>query len=81
MTLFIAKMIEDGCFDAHTLDANGVLHYDWKKDKRFDKLAKYGLNTKDVKDAEYHKQKALYAKMCSEFEKGNETLIRWDNEK
>lgn len=81
MTLFIAKMIEDGCFDAHTLDANGVLHYDWKKDKRFDKLAKYGLNTKDVKDTEYHKQKALYAKMCSEFEKGNETLIRWDNEK
>lgn len=80
LTLFIAKMIEDGCLDAHELDANGVLHYDWKKDKRFDRLAQYGLNS-NHKDPEYNKQKALYAQMCAEFEKGGEDLIRWDKEK
>lgn len=80
MTLFIAKMIEDGCFEAHTLDENGLLHYDWKKDKRFDKLAEYGLNSTHS-DPEYNKQKALYAQMCAEFEKGGEELIKWDKEK
>jgi hypothetical protein len=54
LTLFIAKMIEDGCFEAHTLNANGELEYDWKKDKRFDKLAEYGLNS-DHADPEYNK--------------------------
>lgn len=77
MTLFIAKMIEDGCFEAHTLDKYGVISYDWKKDKRFDKLAQYGLNSSHS-DPEYNKQKALYAAMCQEFEKGGEQLITWD---
>lgn len=35
MTLLIAKMVEDGCLDAHTLDEYGDLHYDWKKIKDF----------------------------------------------
>lgn len=80
LTLFIAKMIEDGCLDAHSLDAEGNLKYDWKKDKRFNILAKYGLNTNN-KDKEYLKQKALYVKMCEEFEKGGEELIVWDPNK
>ena len=80
LTLFIGKMIEDGCFDAHTLDEYGNLIYDWKKDKRFNVLAKKGLNSND-KDPEYIKQKSLYVKMCEEFEKGGEKLITWDSEK
>ena len=80
LTLFIAKMIEDGCFEAHTLTEDGELIYDWKKDKRFDKLAEYGLNSTHS-DPEYNKQKALYAQMCAEFEKGGEELIKWDKEK
>jgi len=81
MTLFIAKMMEDGCWEAHTLDENGNLIYDWKKDKRFDKLAKYGLNSDYKGDPEYNKQKALYASMCDEFEKGNQELKVWNKEK
>lgn len=80
LTLFIAKMIEDGCFEAHSLDENGKLVYDWKKDRRFDKLAEHGLNS-DYNDPEYNQQKALYAAMCQEFEKGDEELITWDKEK
>lgn len=79
MTLLIAKMIEDGCLDAHTLDEYGDLHYDWKKDKRFSELAKHGLNS-DYKGEEYLKQKAVYRKMCEEFEKSNDKLITWDKE-
>lgn len=80
LTLFIAKMIEDGCFEAHSLEPDGSLKYDWKKDKRFSELAKHGLNS-DYSSPEYNKQKALYAKMCSEFEKGTADLIRWNAEK
>lgn len=80
LTLFVGKMIEDGCFDAHTLDEYGNLVYNWKKDKRFDVLAKKGLNSND-KDPEYIKQKSLYVKMCEEFEKGGEKLITWNSEK
>ena len=28
MTLFIGKMLEDGCFDAHYVDEDGNLQYD-----------------------------------------------------
>lgn len=80
MTLFIAKMIEDGCFEAHTLEKDGTLKYDWKKDKRFSELAKHGLNS-DYSSPEYNKQKALYAKMCSELERGDADLIKWNEEK
>jgi hypothetical protein len=45
LTLFIAKMMEDGCFEAHSLDADGNLVYDFKKDARFSELNKHGLNS------------------------------------
>jgi hypothetical protein len=62
MSLFVAKMIEDGCFDAHYLDQNGMLKYDIKKDKRFEKLIELGWNSTST-DPEYLKQKALYRAM------------------
>lgn len=34
MTLFVAKAMQDGCFDAWYIE-NDELKYNWKKDKRF----------------------------------------------
>lgn len=68
MSLFIAKMIEDGCFDAHELNKDGNLVYDIKKDKRFDKLVKLGINSSST-DSEYLKQKSLYRAMVNQFMK------------
>lgn len=66
MSLFIAKMIEDGCFDAHSVDENGNLKYDIKKDKRFSKLVQLGLNSNST-DKEYLQQRALYRAMLNDF--------------
>ena len=55
-TIFGAQMRADGCWEAHVLDENGVLHYDWTLDKRFNLVA-----TGDKKNLEaYNQQKALY---------------------
>ena len=61
-------MIEDGCFDAHELNKDGNLVYDIKKDKRFDKLVKLGINSSST-DSEYLKQKSLYRAMVNQFMK------------
>ena len=66
MTLFIAKMIEDDCLEAHHLDDQGNLVYDIKKDKRFDKLVQLGINS-NSKDQEYLKQRALYKAIVNQF--------------
>lgn len=55
MTLFVAKCMHDGVWDAYSIDKDNNLVYDWKKDKRFDVYA-----TKQVNHPEYKKQKALY---------------------
>lgn len=68
MTLFIGKMLEDGCFDAHYLDSDGNLLYDITKDKRFSKLVKYGLDYKTT-DKEYLEQRALFRAMIEQFQK------------
>lgn len=48
MALYLAKMIHDGCYDAHSLDKDGYLKYDPTKDKRFS----YYLENRDkVKDS------------------------------
>lgn len=67
LTLFIAKMMEDGCWEAHTLTKEGILKYDFKKDKRFSELVKHGLNS-NYQGEEYKKQKALYIAMAEQFE-------------
>lgn len=56
MTLFVAKCMEDGCWDAWYLNENGDLKYDWRKDTRFNLLA-----TEDNSNPEeYAKQRSIY---------------------
>ena len=78
MTLFIAKMMEDGCWEAHSLDKNGKLIYDFKKDKRFSELNKYGLNSNHNSEL-YKQQKALYIAMAEQFEKEGRSFITYDD--
>ena len=62
MALLLAQMIEDGAYDAHTLDSNEVMHYDWTKDKRFEIYARG-----DKSHPEYAKQRGHYLTMLHEF--------------
>lgn len=65
MTLFVARCIQDGVMDisatgnlkdsALSLDSDGQLVYDWKKDKRFKAYAENSSNKE-----EYNKAKSLY---------------------
>lgn len=59
LTIFGARMRADGCWDAHSLDENGNLKYDWSKDTRYNLVAQYGLNYKS-NDPEYIKQRQRY---------------------
>lgn len=69
MTIFVAKMLAEGSLDvneelsAHTLNKNGELVYDVKKDRRF---SRYLNNDKsDIKL--YNEQKMLYLQMAKQF--------------
>lgn len=62
MTLFVAKCMHDGVWDAYSIDKDNNLVYNWKKDKRFDVYA-----TKQVNHPEYKKQKALYLSKIREY--------------
>lgn len=66
MVLFVAKMNKDGCYDAYTLDDEKRLVYNWKKDKRFNILAKGELGKKENLE-EYKKQQALYYSLIRAF--------------
>lgn len=66
MGLLLAKMIHDGCYEAHSLNENDELIYDFKKDKRFSLLNDVGAN-KDSK--EYKAQHGLYEAMRIQFNK------------
>lgn len=55
MTLFVARCMQDGVWDALSIDKDNNLSYDWKKDERFSIYAK-GLTS----NKEYKKQKARY---------------------
>ena len=59
MTLFIAQMIHDGCWEAHSVTDNGELIYDFKKDKRFDEYIKHRENP-NYKSETFLNQKAEY---------------------
>lgn len=61
MSIFIAQMMHDGCFEAHSM-VNDKLVYDWKKDKRFSAYANGQVN-----DPQYKAQKGLYITMMEEF--------------
>lgn len=62
MTLFVARCMHDGVWDAFSLDENGNLKYDWTKDARF-KAFKYGVVGSD----EYKKAKSLYFSRIREY--------------
>ena len=73
MSIFIAQMVHDGCFLAHTVveDKNGTerLRYDITKDERFDVYFKY-KDKKQVPNnvkAIYEKQYGLYLAMLKQF--------------
>lgn len=57
MTIFVAQMMQDGCWEAHSINPKThQLEYDYKKDKRF---RAYATNDKSNME-EYNKSKALY---------------------
>ena len=79
LTLFVAKMIHDGCYDAHSVDINGVFKYDPKKDNRFktyfEKREGYNYMFKEG-DEIYNNQRSLYIAMLTDFNLENKTLGR-----
>lgn len=63
MTIFTSQMMGDGCLDAHHIDSEGRLIYDWKLDERFKAFA-----TNDKSDMQkYNAQKALYYAVAQQF--------------
>lgn len=64
LSIFTSRMIADGCYDAHSIK-DGMLHYDWTKDKRFELFA---ANPKSKsQDPEFLKQKSLYYTVAQQF--------------
>lgn len=55
MTLFVARALQDGVWDALSLDEDGKIKYDWKKDKRFQDILKAPKGSE-----KYNKAKSLY---------------------
>lgn len=64
MAIFLSQMQGEGCLEAHTME-NGVLKYDWTKDKRFSKFAQNP--TLITSDPEYNRQKSLYYTIAGQF--------------
>lgn len=61
MTIFIAMMIHDGCYDALSIK-NEEIKYDWKKDKRFSIYAKG-----DTSNPKYNEQRAAWLSLINGF--------------
>lgn len=80
LTLFVAKMMGDGCWEAHSLNENGKLIYDFKKDKRFSELVKYGLNNPTQQTELYKEQKALYIAMAEQFQIEGRNFIEYNED-
>lgn len=73
LSIFVAKMLQDGTWDAHYLDENNHLVYDMKRDERYNVFCKY-LNKPEPKKGntdfeEYQKQKARYNYALDSFNK------------
>lgn len=71
MAIVVAKMMADGCWDAHKLDDKNHLIYDMSKDKRYSVYAKYRNHppAKGTSDyGTYMKQKAMYNQALLEFQ-------------
>ena len=73
MSIFIAQMIKDDCYDAHILDSDNMrIHYDFKKDGRFKIFNDPNANKSSL---EYRTQKALYERMIQQFNEEGYTTI------
>ena len=64
MGIFIAKMLHDGSWYAHSTNDVGVLVYDFNSDERFNLLNKPGVNKNS---AEYKKQLGDYITLRQQF--------------
>lgn len=62
MSILIAKMMDDGCWNAISANESDELVYDWKKDKRFEIYAKG-----ETSNPKYLEQKTLYLKNLEEW--------------
>lgn len=62
MSIFVCQMMGDGCWDAHFLDKDGRLIYDWKKDKRFEAFANGRTS-----DPKYNEHKTRYYTIARQF--------------
>lgn len=65
LSIFGAQMRNDGSWDAHYINEDGRLVYDWTRDERFSKFA----NEDHSDEHEYQRQKALYYTVAKQFEK------------
>ena len=65
MGILLAKMRHDGLWECHVLNEDGLLQYDFAKDKRFDLLHD---KTSDKTSIKYKEQLALYNAMKTQFE-------------
>ena len=88
MSIFIAQMIHDGCWEAYELekDSEGVmqLKYNMAKDKRFALYAEYRGDLSKVPQhlkAEFQKQAALYEIMREELNEELPTVERITTDK
>lgn len=63
MTIFESYMRHDGTYEAHYLNEDGELIYDFNLDPRFSTLVKG-----DVNNPKYREQEALYRAMAKQFE-------------
>lgn len=62
MVMFVARCLKDGTWGAFSLDKNGYIVYDWKKDKRFSAFA-----VNDTTNPKYNEQKALFYSKIREY--------------
>lgn len=74
LSLFLAKMIHDGSYEAHSLNENGFIQYDPRKDMRFsyylENRNKY-KNSANIyypapNDLKYNTQRNMYLQLVSE---------------
>lgn len=77
MTILVAKMMSDDCLDAHSLNEEGELVYDWKKDGRF-KNYFAGEASGNKNSKEYREERAMYLAMLDEWNKNGKSLTEGD---
>lgn len=63
MTIFLSQMKADGCYEAHSLNEDGTLKYDCKKDKRYKAL----WDGSDKNSKEYKEALARYIPVAKQF--------------